>query len=89
MEWAWFEVINALALWIFVTKPFTWENEPGKTQRFIWQVIRWSMAGCIRVGETADNEKALQKESMVMYHLNRVWMMRQHRMIVVARYKPF
>ena len=36
MEYIWFEVINVVTLWLFVTRPFEWPSEPGKVQRFIW-----------------------------------------------------
>lgn len=35
-EYIWFEAVNFVTLWIFITRPFTWDSEPGKTQRFIW-----------------------------------------------------
>jgi alpha-1,2-glucosyltransferase len=36
LEFVFFEVVNAVTLWIFVKKPFEWVSEPGKVQRFIW-----------------------------------------------------
>jgi alpha-1,2-glucosyltransferase len=35
-EYLWYEMINLTTLWIFVAKPFEWDSEPGKVQRFIW-----------------------------------------------------
>ena len=31
-----FMMVNALTLYLFVMKPFKWENEPEQTQRFMW-----------------------------------------------------
>ena len=28
--------VNAITIYLFVMKPFTWENEPEQTQRFMW-----------------------------------------------------
>jgi alpha-1,2-glucosyltransferase len=36
LEYASYEVINLVTLWIFISRPFQWESEPGKVQRFIW-----------------------------------------------------
>jgi alpha-1,2-glucosyltransferase len=36
LEYGWYEMINLITLWIFVSKPFTWPSEPDKVQRFIW-----------------------------------------------------
>ncbi|KAJ1947289.1 glucosyltransferase [Linderina macrospora] len=36
LELAWFVVVNALTVWIFLNKPFTWDSEPGRLQRFMW-----------------------------------------------------
>ena len=36
LEYLWYEIVNFVTLWIFITRPFTWESEPGKVQRFIW-----------------------------------------------------
>lgn len=36
LEFVWYQVINMTVLTIFVSRPFIWESEPGKTQRFIW-----------------------------------------------------
>ena len=36
LEFMWFEVVNLVGLWVFVTRPFEWESEPGRVQRFIW-----------------------------------------------------
>jgi alpha-1,2-glucosyltransferase len=36
LEFVFFEVVNAVTLWIFVKRPFEWASEPGKVQRFIW-----------------------------------------------------
>ena len=36
LEYVWYETINLICLWIYVSKPFTWPSEPGKVQRFIW-----------------------------------------------------
>ena len=36
LEYLWFEAINLITLWIFISKSFTWDSEPGKIQRFIW-----------------------------------------------------
>ncbi|KAI8324364.1 hypothetical protein GQ54DRAFT_256559 [Martensiomyces pterosporus] len=35
-EMAWFAVINAATIWVFLNKPFTWDSEPGQLQRFMW-----------------------------------------------------
>jgi len=36
LELAWYELVNLITVGIFISKPFTWESEPDKTQRFIW-----------------------------------------------------
>ncbi|KAJ1952179.1 glucosyltransferase [Linderina pennispora] len=36
LELAWFAAINALTVWVFLNKPFTWDSEPGRLQRFMW-----------------------------------------------------
>jgi len=36
LEYVWYEVINLITLWIFISRPFAWDSEPGKIQRFIW-----------------------------------------------------
>lgn len=36
METAWFLVINAVTGWVFLNKGFTWPQEPGNLQRFMW-----------------------------------------------------
>ena len=28
--------VNAITIYLYVMKPFTWENEPEQTQRFMW-----------------------------------------------------
>ncbi|KAH8590491.1 DIE2/ALG10 family-domain-containing protein [Bisporella sp. PMI_857] len=35
-ETLWFLAINAATAYIFLHRGFTWENEPGKVQRFMW-----------------------------------------------------
>ncbi|KAJ2721293.1 glucosyltransferase [Coemansia sp. Benny D115] len=32
----WFALINAVTLWVFLYRPFTWPSEPGRQQRFMW-----------------------------------------------------
>lgn len=36
IQWAWYEVVNLITAWIFISRPFTWESKPDKKQRFIW-----------------------------------------------------
>jgi len=31
-----YQSVNAITIYLFVMKPFTWENEPEQTQRFMW-----------------------------------------------------
>ncbi|KAI9854138.1 MAG: glucosyltransferase [Vezdaea acicularis] len=36
VETAWFLGFNAVAAWLFLYRPFRWEQEPGVWQRFMW-----------------------------------------------------
>ncbi|KAJ2862496.1 glucosyltransferase [Coemansia erecta] len=36
IEALWYCAINAATLWVFLNKPFAWDAEPGKAQRFMW-----------------------------------------------------
>ncbi|KAJ2510615.1 glucosyltransferase [Coemansia sp. RSA 2049] len=36
MEAAWCGAINAVTIWVFLNKPFAWDSEPGRLQRFMW-----------------------------------------------------
>jgi len=36
VETAWFLVVNAVTGYIFLFRTFTWPQEPGKLQRFMW-----------------------------------------------------
>jgi alpha-1,2-glucosyltransferase len=36
IELAWYMVINLSTCWMFLYKSFTWPQEPGKEQRFLW-----------------------------------------------------
>ena len=36
LEYLGYETINLITLWIFMSKPFVWDSEPGIIQRFIW-----------------------------------------------------
>ena len=36
LEMAWFAGVNTATAWLFLYKGFSWENEPGKVQRFMW-----------------------------------------------------
>ncbi|KAJ2784832.1 glucosyltransferase [Coemansia javaensis] len=35
-ELAWFAAINAATIWLFLSRPFAWDSEPGRQQRFMW-----------------------------------------------------
>ncbi len=35
-ETAWFAVVNGVTMWIFLNKGFSWPQEPGNVQRFMW-----------------------------------------------------
>ncbi|KAJ1830576.1 glucosyltransferase [Coemansia sp. RSA 2706] len=35
-ELAGYVLINAATIWMFLNRPFTWDSEPGKLQRFMW-----------------------------------------------------
>lgn len=36
LETAWFSVVNAATMYMFLYKGFEWEQEPGNVQRFLW-----------------------------------------------------
>jgi alpha-1,2-glucosyltransferase len=36
LETAWFGVVNAGTMWLFLYRGFEWEQEPGNVQRFMW-----------------------------------------------------
>ncbi|KAF8420701.1 alpha-1,2 glucosyltransferas-like protein alg10 [Tirmania nivea] len=36
LEMSWFAGINTATAWLFLYRGFSWENEPGKVQRFMW-----------------------------------------------------
>ncbi|KAL1302099.1 hypothetical protein AAFC00_002535 [Neodothiora populina] len=36
LETIWFLVVNAVTCWVFLNKGFTWPQEPGNVQRFMW-----------------------------------------------------
>ncbi|KAJ2911237.1 glucosyltransferase [Coemansia aciculifera] len=36
LEVLWFSAINAVTIWMFINRPFTWSSEPGQLQRFMW-----------------------------------------------------
>lgn len=36
LETAWFAVINLVTTYVFLYRGFSWENEPGNVQRFMW-----------------------------------------------------
>ncbi|KAI9019058.1 alpha-2-glucosyltransferase Alg10 [Hyaloraphidium curvatum] len=36
IEGAVYAIVNALTLWIFLTRTFTWPSDPGEAQRFMW-----------------------------------------------------
>ncbi|KAJ2814815.1 glucosyltransferase [Coemansia erecta] len=36
MEIAVYVAINAVTIWVFLYRPFTWSSEPGQLQRFMW-----------------------------------------------------
>ncbi|KAJ2028209.1 glucosyltransferase [Coemansia sp. RSA 922] len=36
LEALWFSAINAITIWVFINRPFTWISEPGQLQRFMW-----------------------------------------------------
>ncbi|KAJ1667880.1 glucosyltransferase [Coemansia sp. RSA 1646] len=36
LETLWCSAINAATVWMFLNRPFTWDSEPGKDQRFMW-----------------------------------------------------
>ncbi|KAI9506347.1 DIE2/ALG10 family-domain-containing protein [Coemansia spiralis] len=35
-ETAWYMLINAATVWMFLNKPFVWKSEPDRLQRFMW-----------------------------------------------------
>lgn len=36
VELSWYLAINVATLWLFLSKPFTWDSEPDALQRFMW-----------------------------------------------------
>jgi alpha-1,2-glucosyltransferase len=36
LELAWYALLNGVTLWLFLTRPFRWPQDPHQWQRFMW-----------------------------------------------------